>query len=177
MTSPTRIHITGASGSGTTTLGRALAERMGLPFYDTDDFYWMPSVPLFQTKRTPAERNAALERELAPGKRFVSSGSVMLWGTSIEHTFDLVVFLLIPPDIRMARLIARETERFGAPDPEFIEWAATYETAETSTRSLRLHEEWLAQQTCPILRLEGDLTTAEQIDAILSHGARNSRAL
>jgi adenylate kinase family enzyme len=32
-----RIHITGASGAGVTTRGRALADALALPHHDTDD--------------------------------------------------------------------------------------------------------------------------------------------
>jgi adenylate kinase family enzyme len=34
-----RVHILGASGSGTTTLGMALSARFGYAQLDTDDFY------------------------------------------------------------------------------------------------------------------------------------------
>jgi adenylate kinase family enzyme len=34
-----RIHLIGASGSGTTTLGRALAQRLGYPHFDTDHYF------------------------------------------------------------------------------------------------------------------------------------------
>ncbi|MFL6605024.1 MAG: hypothetical protein ACJ8R9_27330 [Steroidobacteraceae bacterium] len=43
-----RILITGASGSGTTTFGRALATEMDWAFFDADDYYWMPSDPPFR---------------------------------------------------------------------------------------------------------------------------------
>jgi hypothetical protein len=35
-----RIHILGASGSGTTTLGHALAARLQCPHFDTDAYFW-----------------------------------------------------------------------------------------------------------------------------------------
>jgi adenylate kinase family enzyme len=38
-----RIHILGASGSGTTTLAKALANELGYKHFDTDDYYWIPS--------------------------------------------------------------------------------------------------------------------------------------
>jgi len=53
-----RIHILGASGSGTTTLGRALAERLQCPHFDTDDYFWL------RNKGTP-EVVAYLEAENA----------------------------------------------------------------------------------------------------------------
>lgn len=33
-----RIHVFGASGAGCTTLGRSLAERLGLAAIDADDY-------------------------------------------------------------------------------------------------------------------------------------------
>ena len=48
------IHITGASGAGVTTLGAALAERLGGAQFDVDDFFWMPTVPPFTDKRPVA---------------------------------------------------------------------------------------------------------------------------
>ena len=44
---PQRLHVFGASGSGTTTFGRAWAARFGHTHLDTDDFYWMPTKPAF----------------------------------------------------------------------------------------------------------------------------------
>lgn len=169
MTSPTRIHITGAPGSGCTTLGRTLAERVGLPFLDTDDYYWHATVPMFQKKREPEQRNAMLQQDLAMHARCVVSGSVMLWGSDLDDAFDLVVFLRVPDEVRIPRLIAREVERFGVPDPEFIDWASTYETADITTRSRALHELWLSQRKCAILRIEGDYTEEACVVRILSH--------
>ena len=46
-----RLHILGASGSGTTTLGRALAERLTYLHFDTDDYYWLSTDPPFTAQR------------------------------------------------------------------------------------------------------------------------------
>ena len=56
-----RVHIFGASGSGTSTLARAHAEAMSCVHFDVDDFYWMPTDPPFELKRPIAERIELLE--------------------------------------------------------------------------------------------------------------------
>ena len=169
MTSPTRIHITGVSGAGCTTLGMALAERLRVPLLDTDDYFWHATVPLFQKKRDREERNAGLKRDLALHPQCVVSGSMMLWDSALDDCFDLVVFLHVPDEVRLPRLIARETERFGTPDAEFIAWAATYETADLTTRSLALHRQWLAQRKCEILPIAGNYTVEANVARIHSH--------
>lgn len=69
---PARIHIVGASGSGTTTLAAHLAARHGHRHLDTDDFYWLPSQPRFQHVRPREERLAMLQR--ARGRRYDTGG-------------------------------------------------------------------------------------------------------
>jgi adenylate kinase family enzyme len=51
-----RIQVTGASGSGVTTLGRALADALALPHHDTDDYFWQPTAPPYRTQRDAADR-------------------------------------------------------------------------------------------------------------------------
>jgi len=52
-----RIHLMGASGSGTTTLGRALAQRLGCPHFDTDHYFWFPTAPPFEKIRPVEDPN------------------------------------------------------------------------------------------------------------------------
>lgn len=161
---PCRIHITGASGSGTTTLGRALAQRWGIPHADTDDFYWKPTDPAFVEKRPIAERLDLMHSLFVPRASWVLSGSLVCWGEPLVPFFDVVIFLSLDNDTRLARLRRRETIRCGrealAPGGKrhaaflgFMDWAAQYDTASFTGRSRAQHEFWLAQLPCPVLRL------------------------
>src|SRR5262245_19615648 len=133
-----RVHIFGASVSGTTSLATALAGRHGHLHLDTDDFYWLPTQPPFQTVRPREERLGRLETALAQSASWALSGSLCGWGDPVIPRFDLVVFLVVPTDVRMARLRAREEQRYGtsaiAPGGplhrghvEFMDWAARYD--------------------------------------------------
>ena len=53
------LHIYGASGSGTSTLGRYLAEQFQYAFLDSDDYFWLPTDPKFTTKRPIEQQRAA----------------------------------------------------------------------------------------------------------------------
>src|ERR1051325_1217571 len=103
-----RVLITGASGSGTTTLGGALALSIDGEFFDADDFYWMPTDPPFFEKRTRDLRTSLFREALRSHPRVGVAGSIMGWGRELEDAFDLVVFLQLETAIRVARLRERE---------------------------------------------------------------------
>lgn len=60
-----KIHVFGASGAGTTTLGEALSARLALPYFDTDAYFWLPTKPHFTQRQPAAERDAQLTHDLA----------------------------------------------------------------------------------------------------------------
>ena len=161
-----RIHLTGASGAGVTTVGLGVASRLRLAHLDTDDFYWLPTEPPFSDKRPIADRVARLRRAIAGAPRgWVLSGSIGAWGDELIPLFDLVVFVDTPTELRLQRLARREGERYGdAIGPggprrqhylDFLDWASRYEHGDRGGRSRPLHEAWLAALPCPVLRLDG----------------------
>jgi adenylate kinase family enzyme len=172
-----RIHITGASGCGVTTLGRELAVALGGIALDTDDFYWVPTHPPFQFKRPIEERLRLLRASLPENRAWILSGTLGDWGASLTPRFDLVVFLEAPAEVRIARLRERESRRFGnaavAPGgyfysnhEEFIDWAAHYDSGTLPGRSRPRHERWLAALPCPVLRLNGERPIVESVAAV-----------
>lgn len=158
-----RILVTGASGSGTTTLGRALAHELEWGVFDADDYYWVPSHPPFQHKRERALRLSLLLADLDKVTSAVLSGSVLNWGLEIEDSFSVIIFLTLPESIRVARLRERELAQFGQVDADFLEWAAQYDEGKMTGRSLARHEQWLAERSCEIVRLDGDLSVEERV--------------
>lgn len=160
-----RLHIFGASGSGTSTLGRALAPVFGLPCFDADDYYWLPTDPPFTTKRNIPDRITLLERDL-PRESWILSGSLCGWGDVLVPRFTHVVFLRLDNEVRLRRLRHRERERYGARIDEggdmrtihedFMAWCNRYETGGMDVRSLALHRHWLEQLSCPVLELRSE---------------------
>ncbi len=159
-----RIHILGASGSGTTTLGAALAAATGWPHEDSDTYFWVPTDPPFTTPRPRERRLDTLLPRLAATPDWIFTGSAISWATPLEPLYELVVYLRLDPALRMARLHARESARYGAriapggdmavASQEFLAWAEAYDTAGVEQRSRALHAAWLADRACPVLRLD-----------------------
>lgn len=174
-----RIHVTGASGSGTSTLGRAIAEAIGGRHLDTDDYFWMPTDPPCQEIRPMPERLERLSADADPEGAWALSGSLCGWGDPLMPRFERVILLSAPTPIRIERLIRRERARFGAETLEpggalhemhrgFIEWARKYDDGGLEVRSRALHDAWLAELSCSVLRLDGTLPIEELLRLALT---------
>ncbi|WP_337244063.1 AAA family ATPase [Luteimonas sp. gir] len=178
MTPPHRIHIFGASGSGTTTLGAALAARLALPHVDVDEVYWKPTDPPYTEKTTPDERIAAIEQRLTGHDGWILTGSLVSWGSSLVARCTLAVFLSLDDTERMHRLLARERTRYGdriAPGGDmvghhraFMDWAAQYETGGPEIRSRAMHDRWRQTLHCPVMTLDSRQSPQALADAIIA---------
>lgn len=174
-----RIGITGGSGCGVTTLGAALAERLGAVHIDTDDHFWIATDPPYRVKREVPERLARIRAEQARTGRWVMSGTLDGWAEAVTGDAGLIVFLQVPTEVRLERLRRRELERFGEAlrpggtmhenHQEFIAWAAHYDDGTLHGRSLPRHEQWLGGLTLPVLRLDGTRPTEALVEAVLEH--------
>jgi adenylate kinase family enzyme len=158
------IHIVGASGSGTSTLGQALEREYGYKWLDTDGYFWQKTDPPFVKSLPHEERVKLMSAAIKEHEKCVISGSLCGWGDVFIPQFDLVVFIDTPTSIRIERLEKREAERFGERIREggdmydnhndFIEWAKGYDISNDG-RCRKVHEDWLKTIPCPILRLSG----------------------
>ena len=171
---PTRVLVMGSSGSGTTTLGRAVAERLGIAFFDADDYYWLPTDPPFRQKRDESSRFDMMSTDLGRASSAVVAGSIMNWGRELEDSFSLIVFLILDAAIRIERLRIRELALLGRIDEAFLEWAAQYEEGRLPGRNRARHEKWLRERSCPVLRLDGDLSVNERLERVIETLATNT---
>jgi adenylate kinase family enzyme len=178
-----RIHLTGASGTGTSTLGMALAARLRCAQVESDAALWELTDPPFTRLRARADRQSWLRGQLPPegsaeDRCWVLSGSMVGWGEALIPRLTLVVFLTLEPEARMARIRAREAARYGsriAPGGDmaensaaFLAWAAAYDTAGPEQRSRILHEAWLRDLPCPVLRLDSNAPVEHLVHAVLA---------
>jgi len=170
-----RILITGASGSGTTTLGKEFSSSCGWKFVDADEFFWKATEPPFTDRRDSETRLRLILDELDGCKDIVISGSIMNWGPELEECFDLIVFLYLDADIRVNRVRKREISRFGKANSEFLQWVAEYDTGPKEGRSLAKHNSWLSKRKCPIVRIEDDLTVEERLKIMVKALPNNSK--
>ncbi len=176
-----RIHITGASGCGASTLGKALAARLGVAWRDTDDYFWQATDPPYRTQWPMPERLDRLAAALDDRAGWVLSGSLDNWGDGLIPRIGVELFLRVPASVRMERLRVREQARFGkalepggamhAEHRAFMDWTAGYETGGMEMRSLVRQMAWLAALPCPVLRLDGTRPTGLLVEAVCAFQA------
>lgn len=178
-TNPVRVAVLGASGTGKTTLAEALATHLAIPHFDSDAYYHRPTDPPYREPRPPEERRALLERDLAPHPSWTLSGGALAWTPRPALEPTLLVFLDLPIELRLERLLARERARFGdrllpggdmADDHhEFMAWTRGYDDGSAEGTNTRpLHESILRDATCRVLRLVGPMSRETLIERALS---------
>jgi len=178
-----RIHIVGASGSGTTTLASELSKVAGYKHLDTDNYFWEDTDPKFQEKRPVEKRLRLLNDEFKKYDRWILSGSLCGWGDVLIPKFDLVIFLKLPQNVRLERLLRREKERYGDEIEKgnswyenhlvFMDWAAQYDNGDENVRSLELHNKWLKTVKCDVLRIEEVMEIQDKLELVLNYIDRN----
>lgn len=188
-----RIHILGPSGSGTTTLGKALSEEYSIKHLDTDDYYWKKTEIPFTEKNSPEHRIRSILTDIQDHPSWVLSGSLVSWGSPLIPLFTHVIYLWVPWELREQRLLKREQARYGnhriseggdmhSLHLEFMDWASRYDTAGSEQRSRRSHEQWIESlpKRISFIRIEGNYTPCETLekalDAIKATRSRSNSA-
>lgn len=172
------IHIYGASGSGTTTLGLALCEKYGYKHMDTDDYFWLSTDPPFTNNRILTERIALMEHDIKQYENVVISGSLSGWGDVLIPYFDLAIRVITPAEVRLQRLREREFKRFGSrilehgdmyeENRKFLKWAEEYDIGDINMRSKIMHDRWSELLACDKIIVDGTKPVQENLK-ILKH--------
>lgn len=170
------IHLYGASGSGTSTIGRFISEKSGYFFMDTDDYFWEATDPPYQVKRKRADRLALMKNDIARYDKVVISGTFVDWGDELIPLLTLAIRVETDTVVRIERLKKREREHFGSridlggdmyeTHRAFLEWAASYDDGDLNMRSKAKHDEWQKLLQCRQIVLDGSLPVEKNFEII-----------
>ena len=171
------IHIFGASGSGTSSLAKAICDKTGFRLMEVDDYFWMPTDPPFTNRRNSIERAILMQKDIDAFRNVVIAGSATGWGDFLIPQISLALRLVVPMDIRIDRIKQREFIRFGDrighggdmhnQHQAFLEWASKYDEGGLDIRSKAQHDEWQKKLTCDLLILDGTKPINELVDEVL----------
>lgn len=167
----TGIIVCGLNGTGKSTLGKALAEKLHFYFIDNEDLYFPKTDPIYiyAAPRTREEVEELLFNEIKAHGDFILSSVKGDHGGSIYPFFQYAVLIDVPKDIRIARVKDRSFQRFGN---RMLAGGDLYEQEQRFFDLVRSRDEdtvekWVQTLNCPIIRIDGTKPIEENIDLII----------
>ncbi|MBM3223837.1 MAG: adenylate kinase [Candidatus Tectomicrobia bacterium] len=104
----TRISIRGATGSGKTTLGHLLGQRLGLPVVELDALYWLPNWQSNPLEQFRVDVQAALD---ACPQGWICVGNYRNVADLVLSQANTVLWLRLPFRVAFWRLLKRTIRR------------------------------------------------------------------
>lgn len=167
----TGMIICGLNGTGKSTLGKALAERLDYYFIDNEDLYFPKTDPayIYANPRTHEEVGRLLLNEIKVHENFIFASVKGDYGEAVYPFFQYAVLIDVPRDIRIKRVKNRSFQKFGN---RMLPGGDLYEQEErfldlVKSRAENTVEKWVQSLYCPIIRIDGTKPIEENINFII----------
>jgi len=168
----TGILICGLNGSGKTTVGKILANKLGFYFIDNENLFFSRASndEPYANPKSRGEVTAMLMEEVRSHPNFVFAAVKGDYGTEILPYYSLAVVIEVPKNIRMERIRSRSYAKFG---DRMLSGGDLYEQEEhffslAQSRPEDLTEKWVQTLHCPIIRINGTKSVEENVEYIAS---------
>ena len=166
------ILICGLNGTGKSTTGRKLADRLGCDFIDSEDLWFPKTDPsyLFSDPRSKEEAIRLLEERIRVNDRFVFAAVKGDYGDKLIASLDHIVLIEAPKPIRLRRVRERSFQKFGArilPGGDLYEKESAWFSV-VDSRPDDYVRRWLQTVACPILRIDGTRPVEENVEYLAS---------
>lgn len=162
----------GLNGCGKSTLGKALAQKLGYYFIDIEDMYFTRTstdAP-YANPRSRAEVEKLLLDEVRKQDHFVFSAIKGDYGEELQKYYQVAVVIEVPKEIRTQRVRNRSFQKFGSrmlaggdlhqAEEQFFELA--------ESRTEDFYAQWLQSLHCPIIPVDGTKSIDENIHFIIN---------
>ena len=164
------IIVCGLNGCGKSTLGRALAARLGYHFIDNEDLYFPKTDPdyPFSSPRSDSEVGKLLIDEVTEHGNFVFAAVRGDNGREILEYYRYAVLIDVPREIRLQRIRNRSYQRFGdrmLPGGDLFEQEEKFFRF-AGERPDDYAEVWARSLRCPVIRVDGTRPIEENVNFI-----------
>ena len=166
------ILICGLNGTGKSTLGRMLADRMRYEFIDNEDLYFPKTDPLymFSSPRSEEEVIQLLEERISDNNRCIFASVRGNHGFRLIASLDRIILIEVPKQIRSQRVRDRSYQKFGdriLPGGDLYDRENKWFSL-TEARPETYVTDWLETINCPLIRIDGTLPVEENVDYLVS---------
>ncbi len=166
------ILICGLNGSGKSTVGKALARRIGYRFIDVEDLYFPKDDTNYKYShpRGKEEVISLLNDMISEDRRFVFCAVRGDYGDRFLAALDHIVYIDVPKDERTRRVFNRSYEKFGE---RMLEDGDLYERENSFLSAAQIRpddyvESWLDEVNIPIIRIDGTRPVGENAEYLVS---------
>ena len=166
------ILICGLNGTGESTLGRMLADRMGYEFVDNEDLFFPKTDPsyVFSSPRSEEEVIRLLEERISANSRFIFAAVKGNYGDKLLAALDHIILIEVPKQIRSQRVRDRSYQKFGnriLPGGDLYDKESNWFSL-TDNRPETYVTDWLETVDCPVIRIDGTQPVEENVDYLVS---------
>lgn len=165
------IIVCGLNGTGKSTLGKVLAEKLNFYFIDIEDLYFPPtdSNYIYTSPRTRKEVEKLLLNEVKTYKNFILASVKGDYGKDIYSFIQYAILLEVPKNIRLQRVKNRSFQKFG---DRILLGGDLYEQEEkffrfVESRGENIVKEWVESLICPVIRIDGTKSIDENTNFIM----------
>lgn len=161
----------GLNGCGKSTLGRALAQKIGFHFIDNEELFFTRNAAdePYQNPRSRAEAEKILMEEVRKHGDFALAAVRGDYGKEILSLYRYAVLMEVPKEIRMERIRNRSFQKFGS---RMRAGGELYEQEEAFFRTAASRPEdyavaWTRTLDCPVLSVDGTRPVDENVEWIV----------
>ena len=165
------IIICGLNGTGKSTLGKALAEKLHFHFIDIENLYFPKTNPnyIYASPRTRKEVEKLFLHEIKTHKDFILASVKGDYGEDIYSLIQYAILLDVPKNIRLKRVKKRSFQKFGN---RMLLGGDLYEQEENffhfvESRDENIVEEWVKSLKWPVIRMDGTKSIDENTNFIM----------
>ena len=162
------ILVCGLNGSGKSTVGRLLAQRLAYRFIDNEDLFFPKEDPkyVYAHPRSKAEVIRLLEEAISLDPRFVFAAVRGDYGDRLLSLLDCAVLIEVPKSVRLQRVHDRSFAKFGE---RMLSGGDLYEREDAffslvSSRPEDYVSSWLECVKCPVVRIDGTCPAEENVE-------------
>ena len=166
------IMVCGLNGSGKSTFGRALADKLGFFFIDNEHLFFDRSSndEPYANPRSHEDAIELLMDNVLNNPDFVFAAVKGDYGKDIIPLYNYVIVIEVPKEMRLERVRNRSYSKFGA---RMLKGGDLYEQEENFFRFIESRENdyvdnWIETLSCVVLRVDGTKPVEENISYILS---------
>lgn len=164
------IQVCGLNGCGKSTLGRALAQKIGFHFIDNEELFFTRNAAdePYQNPRSRAEVEKLLMEEVCRHGDFVFAAVKGDYGSAILPLYRYAVLIEVPKEIRLRRVRDRSFQKFGGrmkPGGDLYESEEVFfQTA--AARPEDYAESWARTLPCPVVVVDGTRPVEENVERL-----------